>query len=151
MILSCCGEIYNTVGETFYKIDRYKAAERIFDDKKTIEEIIYVALCPNCGHLIVKYRQRIKNKAGRKKLGETFCFRGKEADKFFYNNYNKFVEYPLASPFTMEKHGKTIPFIYGKTIDSQTQQPFYIDESGKAGEEIKVSVEKLYAKSEKFL
>ena len=89
VILSCCGELFNTVGETFYKIDRYKTTPktRLFNDKKTIEEITYVTVCQNCGHLIIKYRQKIKNQAGKKKLGNTLNLRGKEADKFFYENY----------------------------------------------------------------
>lgn len=145
VILSCCGNIISTTGENFYRIDRYKttAKGRIFNDKKTVEEIIYVAVCQNCGHLIVRYRQRVKNKAGKKKLGNTLDFTGKKADEFFYKNYDKFVEYPLESPFLTEKQGRTIPFIYGKTIDGLTQQPYYLDESDKAGNIIDVPVKKI--------
>lgn len=142
MILSCCGEFFNTVGENFFKIDRYKTTSksRLFNDKKTVEEIIYVAVCQNCGHLILKYRQRIKNKNGKSKLGNTLNLRGKEADSFFYDNYDKLVAYPLESPFKTEKQSRSIPFIYGKVIDGETQQPFYIDESDKAGNLIETPV-----------
>lgn len=142
MILSCCGEFFNTVGENFFKIDRYKTTSksRLFNDKKTVEEIIYVAVCQNCGHLILKYRQRIKNKNGKSKLGNTLNLRGKEADSFFYDNYDKLVAYPLESPFKTEKQSRSIPFIYGKVIDGETQQPFYIDESDKAGKLIETPV-----------
>jgi len=136
--------IFNTVGESFYKIDRYKTAPnyRIFNDKKTVEEIIYVGVCEHCGHLIIKYRQRIKNKAGKKKLGNTISLKGKAADEFFYSNYDKFIEYPLESPFLNVKNSKTIPFVYGKVINEHTQQPFYLDESGNAGNIIEIPVTK---------
>ena len=148
MILSCCGSIFNTSGETFFYIERYKTTpnNRIFSDKNTADEIIYIATCPNCGHFVIKYRQRIKNKAGKKKLGKTIDFKGIKADEFFCENYSKLIEYPLESPFLNVKNSKTIPFVYGKVINEHTQQPFYIDESGKAGEEIKtkVSIENLH-------
>ncbi len=138
VILSCCGTVLNSAGESFYYIERFKtsANNRILSDKKTVDEIIYVATCTNCGHFIIKYRQKIKNKAGRKKLGITKYLKGKEADEFFYTNYSKMIEYPLESPYVQVKQNKTIPFVYGKVIDGNTQQPFYIDDSDMAGEMI---------------
>lgn len=83
MILSCCGYSINTTGDKFFLVERYKAKVKIFNDKATVEEIIYVTACQNCGHLIVKYRQKVKNRVGKKKLGKTLDLRGKEADDFF--------------------------------------------------------------------
>lgn len=135
MKLSCCGNFYLTNGLTFEKISRYTttAKNRIkpyFKGNKTISETIYVAVCDNCGHYIVSLIRQ--SNAGVEK--ETY--RGNAADEFFYANYNKFVEMPIISPFADVKQSKSIPYVYGKALNSETQIPRYIDESDNAGSPI---------------
>lgn len=137
--LSCCGNFYISNGDDFYKISRYKTdiknrIKSFFKGQKVKSETIYVAVCEHCGHYIVKLTRKTL------KSVETENFRGKQADEFFYSNYSKFIEVPLESPFADIRHSKTIPFIYGKTINSQTQQPYYIDESGNAGNQIQSKI-----------
>lgn len=139
MKLSCCGNFYISNGAEFYKISRYKTDVKnriklFVKGQKVKSETIYVAVCEHCGHYIVKLTRKTL------KFVETENLRGKEADEFFYSNYSKFIELPLESPYFDIKHSKTIPFIYGKIIDKETQQPFYIDESGNAGNQIQSKV-----------
>lgn len=141
LLISCCGNFYNTLGKSFEQISCYSTASQnritpFFKNLKTTDEIIYVAVCNNCGHLIVKYIKRAKNKNGFE--SEILNFRGKEADKFFYSHYKQFIEKEIQSPFFKTKNSKTIPYVYGKIIDSYTQVPRYIDESSNAGNLITV-------------
>lgn len=134
MKLSCCGNFYNSCGSTFEKISRYKVDRKNFiksyvEGNKTLSETVYVAVCEHCGHYIIKLFRYFEdiNKIEKEE------YRGIEADNFFYSVYDKLIETPIISPFEDIKHKKTIPFIYGKCLDSLTQIPRYIDESDNAG------------------
>ena len=151
MKLSCCGNFYNSCGSTFEKISRYKVDRKnliksYFEGNKTLSETVYVAVCEHCGHYIVKLVRKFENKFKTQKEE----YRGKDADNFFYSHYDRFIEMPLQSPYDDIKHKKTIPFIYGKCLDSLTQVPRYIDESDNAGSKFENPI-KIYErkKSEK--
>ena len=134
MLLSCCGVFFNTKGFTFERISRYKTEKKNLikaysNGHKTSSEKLFIAVCDNCGHYIIKLFRYFEdiNKIEKEE------YRGIEADNFFYSVYDKLIETPIISPFEDIKHKKTIPFIYGKCLDSLTQIPRYIDESDNAG------------------
>ena len=144
--LNCCSNFYYSTGYNFEKVSRYitEPKNRIksyINGSKVISETIYVSVCDNCGHYIVSVIRQIN---GAKIEKETY--RGNKADEFFYFHYNKFIEKPLPYPYADIKHKKTIPFIYGKCLDSLTQVPRYIDESDNAGNKFENLIKKIYDK-----
>lgn len=133
MKLNCCGNFYYSNGYNFEKVSRYttspkKRIKHYSQGERVLSETIYVSVCENCGHYIVSVIRKLSNLKVEKET-----YRGNQADEYFYSNYNKFEEMPLPCPFADIKHSATIPFIYGKTIDKETQIPRYIDESSNAG------------------
>ena len=63
-------------------------------------------------------------------LLEKRFLQGKNAKTFFDRTKEKRVRQPQIEPKQKIKSGKTIPWVYGKTINSETQVARYIDESG---------------------
>ena len=136
MKLSCCGNIYLSNGANYEKVSRYLTDRKNFikpysNGHRTKSETIYVAVCENkkCGHYIVTLIREFDKVVEP----EVEKYKGIAGDNFFYSNYSKFKEYPLPCPFADIKHKKTVPYIYGKVINANTQVPRYIDESDNAG------------------
>lgn len=134
----CCGISHSTTSDDFYKIDRFynKPVLKAKSDsgKRIVAEIVYITVCQNCNNYVVEIKRYIHNSRGKRILEETETLRGIEAYKYYFDTAKNRIEYPLPSPFLAEKpHGKTIPFIYGKTQSAIEQIPRYIDESGNAG------------------
>ena len=91
-------------------------------------------MCDNCDSLVVEIHRHAINKFGKKKLAEKEVLRGKKALEYYNSTAKNRIYTPLESPFEKPiKSAKTIPFIYGKVLDRTTQQPYYLDDSGNAG------------------
>lgn len=134
----CCGVAKSITADDYYKIDRYinKPIVKSKTDTgvKIVKETVFVTMCDNCDSLVVEIHRHVFNKLGKKRLEEKEILRGKKAFDYYNKTVTNRVYMPLESPFNkLVKTSKTIPFIYGKSLDSTTQQPWYIDDSSNAG------------------
>lgn len=145
----CCGVSKSTTADDYYKIDRY-INKQVLKTKtdlglKVAKETVFIAMCDNCDSLIVEIHRHAINKFGKKKLAEKEVLRGAKALEYYNATAKNRIYTPLESPFEKPiKSAKTIPFIYGKVLDRTTQQPYYLDDSGNAGNIIK---QKIYTHS----
>ena len=90
VILDCCSYEFKTCSSNFNFMDCYllKAGEKpfkkYFKNRKVIKkEILFVALCPRCGHWILKFLWYDSPKANEADYIETKTIRGKKADEIF--------------------------------------------------------------------
>ena len=149
LVCNCCGRSKNTNGEEYFKIDRYYN-KPIFNKKttsglKVVKETVYSSICENCNSLIIEIHTHALNRVGKKFLAEKKVFRGKDAIEYYNKTIDIRVFSPIESPYNKPiKSSKTIPFIYGKTIDKTFQQAWYIDDSSKAGNIEESIVKKSY-------
>lgn len=145
----CCGVSKSTTADDYYKIDRY-INKQVLKNKtdlglKVAKETVFITMCDNCDSLVVEIHRHAINKFGKKKLAEKEVLRGKKALEYYNATAKNRIYTPLESPFEKPiKSAKTIPFIYGKVLDRTTQQPYYLDDSGNAGNIIK---QKIYTHS----
>ena len=143
----CCGTSKSTYADDYYKIDRYinKPVFKKQTDSglKVAKETVFITMCDNCDSLVVEIHRHAINKFGKKKLAEKEVLRGKKALEYYNATVQTRVYTPLESPFEKPiKSSKNIPFVYGKILDSHTQQPWYVDDSSSCGnfEEKKISL-----------
>lgn len=134
----CCGTSKSTTADDYYKIDRYviKPVLKKQTDSglKVAKETVYITMCDNCDSLVVEIHRHAINNFGKKKLAEKEVLRGKRALEYYNATVQNRIYTPLESPYEKPiKSSKTIPFVYGKALDTTTQQPWYIDDSGSCG------------------
>lgn len=142
-VLECCGKFYSTA-DVENRIDCF-ISDRFFKKftigKREIKkEILLVSYCVNCKHYVLKYLWYIKKQAGFFDYVESKVIRGKLADKIFEERQENLKFYPLPKnklpKLDFLKQSKTVPWIYYKSLNGETQVPRYIDETGNAGRKI---------------
>lgn len=142
MKMFCCGVCYNTADiETYWRISKFKlkkpTREKI-GDSKVVKEFAYVLECKEgCTKVnIVRQIQLFDGKNTRFKTVDKKELSGKTAYKYLQETENIRVLMPSKPPIKPIKYRKTIPFVYGKTIDGFTQRGRYISEEDWATDKI---------------
>lgn len=140
IILDCCGYEVKTCSKSYEYIDCYKSVnffkKKLSDGRAIKKELLLVAVCPNCGHWILKYLWYSKLNSRFQDWDESKIIRGKKADEIFSGRTDDYILIELPDPFQPKeevKQSNKIPWVYGKTIDAYSQIPRYLDESEDAG------------------
>lgn len=134
----CCGLKYSTNDPgTYFCIEKYKTKKllkQFVGEYKVKWEDIYFIHCKKNDCIKTYIFRYAITKTGKKKLLEREEISKRKASLEFkakYLNNLRYVSLPV--PFYKNlKQAKTVPFVYGKTTGSETQQRRYIDESGYA-------------------
>ncbi len=129
----CCGVVYSTDDpETFWCIEKYnlKTPEKAFvENKKVFKEVVYSLFCKknDCTKIEI---QRFVKQNGQIILAEKQQLSGKKARNYLERTKSVRIKQPQCCPLKSVAYAKKIPWVYGKSIDGQTQIPRYMDESG---------------------
>ena len=129
----CCGLVYSTDDpDTYWCIDTYNMKQPSIDiigGKKIAKEIIYTLMCKKNGCFKVDV-YRYYDDFGVLKVLETRHLKGKDARKFMESTKDMRIRQPQCCPIKKVRYSKNIPWVYGKTVDNNTQVVRYMDESG---------------------
>ncbi len=129
----CCGVLYSTNDpDTYWCIETYIMKHptiNIIGGKKVVKEIVYTLACKKNGCLKLEIHRYHKSN-GKLKLLATRTLIGEQAKKFLENTKDMRIRQPQCCPIQPQQYSKTIPWVYGKTIDGETQVARYLDESG---------------------
>ena len=143
LIFGCCGYKVMTCSKTYEYIDcfRLKRGAKFFkkylpDGREVKKEILLVAFCPQCKHWILKFLWYANRSSRFQDWDFEKVIRGRQADDIFNRRQEFYNLIDIPNPFKPKKegkHAKKIPWIYYKTLDSYSQIPRYLDESGDVG------------------
>lgn len=129
----CCGLTYSTQDpETYWCIETYilkRPVDAFIGNKKIVKQIIYTLFCKKNGCTKLELHS-FAHVNGTLKLVCTQAMKGKGARAFLERTKDMRIRQPQCCPLKKVQYSKKIPWVYGKTIDSQTQVARYIDESG---------------------
>ena len=97
--------------------------------KKIVKEIVYTLNCKKNGCTKLEIHRYCRENSKLKKL-ETKYLKYSEAMNFLNATVKTRIRLPQICPTKTFPNAKTIPWVYGKVLDSQTQVVRYLDESG---------------------
>jgi hypothetical protein len=132
--MQCCGVVYSTDDpETHWCIETYKMKKplkKAVRGEKVHLEIVYTLFCKKggCSKLEIF---RIGQKNNKTILLETEKLKGRHTvQKFLERTGEMRIRQSQCSPLKSVNYSRTIPWVYGKTVDSETQSARYLNESG---------------------
>lgn len=133
MKILCCGILYSTEDpDTYWCIEKYKLkhpTKSTVQNLKVESETVYTLCCKKNGCFKLEIHRYGKESESLKLL-ETVQLKGVNAKKYMQKTKEIRIKQPQKYPIKQIKSGKNIPFVYGKSIDGETQVVRYIDESG---------------------
>lgn len=133
MKMYCCGLVYSTQDpETYWCIETFylkKPIDNIIGGKRVYKQIVYELCCKKNGCCKVELHSYGKEN-DRFKLLFTQSMSGKGAISFLERTKDMRIRQPQCCPLKTYHYSKKIPWVYGKTVNSDTQVVRYFDESG---------------------
>ena len=133
MKIYCCGLVYSTQDpNTFWCIETYnlkKPIDNIIGGKRVYKQVLYTLCCKVHGCTKLELHSYTKENGVLKRIC-TQSIKGAGAITFLERTKDLRVKLPQVYPYSKVQYGKKIPWVYGKTINSNTQVVRYIDESG---------------------
>lgn len=135
----CCGVKYSKNDpDTYWCIDTYLIKEPIIKsvkNKRIIKEIIDVLTCKKngCVKIQISRYARIQGVTKRIELEE---IKGKKAQEYLEKTSKIRVKQPPVIPTVNIPKSTRNDFVYGKTIDGETQRKRYVNEQGWASNEV---------------
>jgi len=145
----CCGIKYSKNDiETYWCIDtdiNKPVQKKYVGNNKVVKEVVESYTCKKCGSFVLRIL-RYSNFKNKKRLVEQERLSGIDAVKYLEATRNVRQRQPQYFPYDKEIYCKTIPFVYGKFIDSETQRARYLNEAGWASEE-KILTKIVYTKT----
>lgn len=138
MSFYCCGIKYSKNDpETYWCIDTYiinSPTKKNVGNKKVIKEVIDSLTCKKNGCLKIQITRYGHVKGCFKKL-ETEELKGNKALDFLKETINIRIRQPLKAPKKKIPSKIKSDFVYGKTINKETQKIRYLSEQGWASNE----------------
>lgn len=129
----CCGLVYSTDDpDTYWCIETYnmkRPSLNLIGGKKVVKEIVYTLFCKKNDCCKVEIH-RYYNDNGTLKILETRTLSRENAQKFLERTQDMRIRQPQCCPLKKIQNSKSIPWVYGKSIDGETQVARYMDESG---------------------
>ena len=129
----CCGVLYSTNDpDTYWCIDTYimkQPSIGVINGKKIAKEIVYTLICKKNGCLKLEIHRYYKENEKLKRMKPKYMI-GEQAQKFLETTKDMRIKQPQCCPIQPQQYSKTIPWVYGKTVDGETQIARYLDESG---------------------
>lgn len=129
----CCGLLYSTQDpDTYQYIDTFVMKTptlNIIAGKKVEKEFVYSLCCKKNGCFKVEIH-RYSKENDKLNLLATRTLKGESAMRFMEQTKALRIKVPQKDPSVNIAYSKKVPWVYGKTIDAETQVARYIDESG---------------------
>lgn len=138
MKLYCCGLVYSTKDpQTYWCIrkDIIKNALKPFvEGKRIVKEVVYTLVCKKNGCTKVEIHSYADFEETH--LINTETLSGKKALNFLKSTSRIRTPQPVKCPYQTVPLSKKVPYVYGKTIDGQTQRARYLTEEDWASREL---------------
>lgn len=142
VILDCCGYEVKTNTKSYEYIDCFKTKKgryfkkKLKDGRMVKREVLLLSVCPKCKHYILNYLWYAKANGRFQDWDENKIIRGKKADEIFTRRIEDYVLVDLPNPFKPKANAKQsmkLSWTYYKTVDSCSQIPRYLNETGDSG------------------
>lgn len=144
IVLNCCAYEVATNTKNYEYLDCFASSnffkKKMKDGRAVKKELILMSVCPQCGHRVLKFLWYGSITDKFDLWQDEKIIRGKQADEIFARRQKDYTLIALPNPFKPKpqtKQSKKLPWVYGKVINGETQQPQYIDETEAAGRKIK--------------
>lgn len=142
VILDCCGYEVKTNTKSYEYIDCFKTKKgryfkkKLKDGRMIQREVLLLSVCPKCKHYILNYLWYAKANGRFQDWDENKIIRGKKADEIFTRRNKDYIFIDLPNPFKPKANAKQsmkLSWTYYKTVDSYSQIPRYLNETGDSG------------------
>ena len=110
--------------------------KKLKDGRMIQREVLLLLVCPKCKHCILNYLWYAKANGRFQDWDENKIIRGKKADEIFSRRIEDYVLVDLPNPFKPKANAKQsmkLSWTYYKTVDSCSQIPRYLNETGDSG------------------
>lgn len=135
-IICSCGRFADTKEDidkiSFYKV-KTPTLKHTSRNEKIVEEYFYYFICPWCEKDIVLIKRKAINALGNKKAVLPVTLEGLEAAEYLARTQENRINKTKEISYMTKPFSNCIDLSYYKTINSTTQRPRYLNESGFSG------------------